>query len=915
MKPLRLQVQAFGPYLERTELDFTGFGLDGIFLITGPTGGGKTSILDAMCFALYCRATGEGRDFSGMRCMSAPPELDTIVELDFMLGGRAYRFKRRQYTYTKRSGETELRETHECFTVDEDGRPEFLAGGSALSVTQKAEELLHLNYRQFRQVIVLPQGDFLKLLRAGSKEKGEILRTLFSAEVWERLRERFRQRERELESAAREAQNMRDTLLRQEGAGDTEELIRSVSDLERELSELISLEDRESKRLSETEKLLKAAEELERRAKASQSAWKVLKEARERAGALEESAHKTEAMVREAGALQEKSTAAAREREKLSARLVQLGAALDCGERARLARRQQAALQKELDSALLEQEDIAKRMAEGAEYEGRCREANLRLPGLLEQQQALEKSSAALEELSRRRASLEEAEKNLERAKASAESCRIDSEALTLRLEEQEALLKGSAALELAGTLKEGAPCPVCGSVHHPSPARGGASGKLLSPGELLAPEELTLLREREKSARTALAGAEGLSGARASECEKALASLKEQEEACEGISEAGELLADVKSRTAGAMKLAGQLQRAGQRLLELRARREAIESGLGTLRARLSALDAQAAQLEQQSREALSKLPDRDPVSLQRAIAGQEALASELSARAEALRKSAGLREQELAGAREALRLAVIAEETARGELEKFREEWPGGLDLPALTKEAGKLREGSRLRSQAIGRAQSSLRSRRAALGSVREQDQRIEGLSGEYGRVSRLSRALSGVNPMKTPILQYVLSVTLDEVLVCANRFFQRLCRGRYALQLASGPKGGTAMSGLDLEVLDGASMLPRSIETLSGGEQFLASLSLAFGLSDVVQGHSGAVGLDSIFIDEGFGSLDAETLDSAMKALALLQSGGRMIGVISHVQELQGRIPCRIQVSQSAQGTASARVILP
>ena len=760
---------------------------------------------------------------------------------------------------------------------------------------------MHLNYRQFRQVIVLPQGDFLKLLRAGSKEKGEILRTLFSAEVWERLRERFRQRERELESAAREAQNMRDTLLRQEGAGDTEELIRSVSDLERELSELISLEDRESKRLSETEKLLKAAEELERRAKASQSAGKVLKEARERAGALEESAHKTEDMVREAGALQEKSTAAAREREKLSARLAQLNAALDCGERARLARRQQAALQKELDSALLEQEDIVKRMAAGAEYESRCREANLRLPGLLEQQQALEKSSAALEELSRRRAVLGEAEKSLERAKASAESCRIDSEALALRLEEQEALLKGSAALDLAGSLKEGAPCPVCGSVHH--------SGKLLSPGDI------KLLREREKSARTALAGAEGLAGARASECEKARASLKEQEDACEGISEAGELLSDVKAKAAGAMKLAGQLQRAGQRLLELRARREAIESGQGDLRARLSALDAQAAQLEQQSREALSKLPGRDPGSLRRAIDEQEALAGKLSAQAEALRRSAGLREQELAGAREALRLAVTAEEAARSELAGFREKWPRGLDLPALTKEAGELREESRLRSQAIGRAQSSLRSRRAALGSVREQDQRIAELSGEYGRVSRLSRALSGANPMKTPILQYVLSVTLDEVLVCANRFFQRLCRGRYALQLASGPKGGTAMSGLDLEVLDGASMLPRSIETLSGGEQFLASLSLAFGLSDVVQSHSGAVGLDSIFIDEGFGSLDAETLDSAMKALALLQSGGRMIGVISHVQELQGRIPCRIQVSQSAQGTASARVILP
>ena len=165
------------------------------------------------------------------------------------------------------------------------------------------------------------------------------------------------------------------------------------------------------------------------------------------------------------------------------------------------------------------------------------------------------------------------------------------------------------------------------------------------------------------------------------------------------------------------------------------------------------------------------------------------------------------------------------------------------------------------------------------------------------------------------MKTPILQYVLSVTLDQVLVSANRFFQRLCRGRYALQLADSPRGGGAMSGLDLEVLDGASMLPRSIETLSGGEQFLASLSLAFGLSEVVQSNSGAVGLDSIFIDEGFGSLDSETLDAAMKALALLQSGGRMIGVISHVQELQSRIANRIQVTQTAEGHAKAKVLIP
>ena len=161
---------------------------------------------------------------------------------------------------------------------------------------------------------------------------------------------------------------------------------------------------------------------------------------------------------------------------------------------------------------------------------------------------------------------------------------------------------------------------------------------------------------------------------------------------------------------------------------------------------------------------------------------------------------------------------------------------------------------------------------------------------------------------------PILQYVLSITLDQVLVSANRFFAILSRGRYALRLMESPKSGKAYGGLDLEVLDGASMLPRSIETLSGGEQFLASLALAFGLSDVVQAHAGAVGLEAIFIDEGFGSLDSDTLDTAMRALATLQAGGRLIGVISHVSELQGRIPSRIQVSRDALGFSHAHVRL-
>ena len=164
----------------------------------------------------------------------------------------------------------------------------------------------------------------------------------------------------------------------------------------------------------------------------------------------------------------------------------------------------------------------------------------------------------------------------------------------------------------------------------------------------------------------------------------------------------------------------------------------------------------------------------------------------------------------------------------------------------------------------------------------------------------------------NALRVPLLQYVLGMMLDETIQSANRFFSVLSRGRYALQHKQG-KSGAGYGGLDIEVLDGMSGTCRSVETLSGGEQFLASLSLAFGLSDVVQNYSGAVRLDSIFIDEGFGSLDTDTLDTAMRALESIRQSGRVVGIISHVSELQSRIPTMIRIWKTASGSAAAKVI--
>ena len=260
---------------------------------------------------------------------------------------------------------------------------------------------------------------------------------------------------------------------------------------------------------------------------------------------------------------------------------------------------------------------------------------------------------------------------------------------------------------------------------------------------------------------------------------------------------------------------------------------------------------------------------------------------------------------------AQAALSLAQQALEKANAQWQACPTPWEERPQLPQLRQQCQTLRQESLTRREELGKAASARQALEGALQEARRLEEELAALEGQLSRVARLSKSLSGSNPMKMPILQYVLSVMLEEVLGSANRFFATLSRGRYALRLKDGP-ATRGYGGLDLEVLDGASMLPRSIETLSGGEQFLASLSLACGLSDVVQNHSGAVRLDSLFIDEGFGSLDGETLDTAMKALAMLQSGGRLIGIISHVSELKNRIPCRVEVNRDAAGFSHAAI---
>ena len=861
MRPLTLELEAFGPYLDRTALDFEKLNESGLFLISGSTGGGKTTLLDAMSIALFCKSTGGRRSFSDMRSLRADHTRRTEVAFTFALGGKAYRFCRALYMKKKRGTEIyELHEQHECFSMEADGGWKLEASGAAKRVTEYAQSLLSLTAEQFSQVIVLPQGEFLRLLRASSTDKAKILKTLFDCELWDALPGRLKLRLDQVYRARQTCETRMRSLLEKHRAESPDALSVQLETLAAQKTTL--------------------AEALETAQAESRKAQAALDRANEFAR-----------LQAELQAAEKERAAACRKKQRLQAEMREAETGLR-----RLDGDAQAAAQK--------QRETRARIEKGEEYLAECGRAAEALPGVLEEKSALEKTRDSLRDLHEAQKTHDIRLKALEEKDARALESRLALTAQDKAVAAAEAARSHGAAALLAAGLLDGAPCPVCGAVHHPQPA---------VPAEAVPSEaEFEALRAQLEALRTEYQRAESEAAAAKAAAELAGETLAAAAGRCPApAADAEEIerrLAACAARLTDLQKKSGQRAAAQKRLDALRKEADALERDAqeaGRSRA------AQAERLEQLRRQTEEFRDVRDLSAIEadgRTLETERRRAADEQARLESGRRSAA---EALAAASAGQESAEKRFSAAATAIQSFGEAPPA----PAAdcAEAAEKVRRQIGALHVELGRTDEALESARQTRETVSGIAEEAEALDRDYSRYARLYGLLSGKNAMRMPILQYVLSMMLEETAASANRFFSILSRGRYALRRMEAPKGGQGYAGLDIEVLDGMSGTARSIETLSGGEQFLASLSLAFGLSEVVQGYSGAVRLDALFIDEGFGSLDADTLDTAMRALEAIRQGGRVVGIISHVAELQRRIPTMIRVSRTASGSAAAKVI--
>jgi exonuclease SbcC len=1007
---------AFGPYAGGQTLDFRELADSRLFLIHGPTGSGKTTLLDAMCFALYGACSGGDRDTKQVRSDHAEPDTLTEVTFDFRLGDMEYRVYRRpeQLRPKKRGGGTAMIRPEANLHRISDDEAVTLIASQWRHVTEAVERLVGFRCDQFRQVVMLPQGEFRRLLLADSKERQAILEVLFRTELYSRIEEALKFAAKELETSRGKTKDHLDVILRQsevESSDHLKEHLRigqsQLDSVGEGLDRLRTQEKEARERLVHGKQVMEKLGELQAAEETFQGLQRNVKENDARRGALT-AARQAETLlgVEKALALRLREADEANDKlRSLRQALSEAKAAKEMAEK-RLAAEQerQEALEElryemtRLDAFTEKVGELSKAAQRASQAEAIAKQRNRkfestfktlgelkeRLAEITSAKDAAEKVASRAEFLEMKRKELERACKQKEQLgalnqdrsvalKGLAEKTGLISTLdakLSRTLQEYSALesawFSGQAAI-LAQGLAPGAPCPVCGSMEHPFLA---ASDKPLPSEEALKIKATAVDKVRQdlEALKT-----------RKIELEAKICRISDTEQALrEDLGDFAEKAPDTLARdmkntvrelnqalkcASEARGLAEQAQTISQAVLKAEENIVALERDKNEALLNLQQADAEANALrkdipqELQEPDALTRVKEsvrkrvqslvaalekarkqaeeasQDLAATQAAVRAAEDVAALAGRRSLAQRqefaasvKEAGFRDESEfnSSKRNPVEMRRLEEQirdfdrelTAAADRLKRAKEAAEALsqpDMERLQAEASRAAEEFQTAVRQEAALTERLKSLDACLDQYDRASKELEQLDKKYAVVGRISEVASGQNSQRTSFHRFVLAALLDDVLSAASARLQIMSNGRFYLRRATTITDRRALSGLDLEVHDTYTGTERPVSTLSGGESFLASLSLALGLADTVQAYAGGIHLDTMFVDEGFGSLDPEALDLALRALFDLQRDGRLVGIISHVPELKERLDVRLEVRGGRRGSSARFVV--
>lgn len=929
MRPEKLILSAFGPYASRQEIPFYRLGKQGLYVITGDTGAGKTTIFDAVTFALYGEPSGNYRKADMLQSKYAAEGEETYVELTFSVGEKNYHIRRNpEYLRPKKRGEGFIQEKADAVLTLPDGK--VVTG--AKNVTEACEELLGLKRAQFTQIAMLAQGEFQKLLMSSTEEKGRIFRMLFHTAPYQVFQERIK----EQASAIRKDYETLSLKIRQYADGircpeqyetlyaDWEEAKRTpdigeqlavIGWIDKKIKEDIEAAERDiQKEEKEAEELSRRLGEVEQEIRAKQGA----RQERERLfGLLSEEKERKEALA----AAEEEAKGCEELKERIVKEQLSLSQYAEA-EEAETAFFKKQEEEKKLSALLKEWKETAGK--EKTRLEAYKSEWSNILPmeenwkDLAKKQERTEGRYRLLLTFGAACGEFQEAGKNLKSEQEAylrlREESRTEQEEYTAL---ERAFLDGQAGI-LAERLTDGHPCPVCGSLAHPQKARRKAE---IPDETVLKQKKEALMRIQEKEAAQSQKA-----GAASGRKEAAAKNLKEQAETLwkdKRVSGLKEAYALMKEEGETLALTRNELKKEQERLTGLKARKEELEKAQKELTVRLEGTNGEILQMEKRvsvlktEKETLAEAyREKKEKLVYHSYEEAKAVIRRMETQKESMERkleNARAEYQNSVNAVSACRSAIRVWEEQQKEKEKSEEE-----ERQKKEELERKKREVFSAKQEAQKKKETLLpvfTANETALFHMREMRKEKERAEEEYRVTGALSDTVNGTLAGKEKVMleTYIQTAYFDRIILRANRRLLVMTDGQYEMVRKKTAGNKRSQSGLELNIIDHYNGTERSVHSLSGGESFQASLSLALGLSDEIQAMSGGIRLEAMFVDEGFGTLDEEALEKAVRALASISEGNKLVGIISHVAELKERIDKKIIVRKEQAGKSTAEVV--
>ncbi len=883
MKIIELQLTAFGPYAQPTRIDFTQLGEQGIYLITGKTGAGKTALFDAITFALYGRASGTHRDNNSLhsKYSDLPPE----VSLTFAHHQQIYQVKRNpEYSRPRRRGEGLIQQKADALLLLPDGQS--ISG--VKNVNQKLIQLLGLDYNQFGQTAMLAQGDFLKLLLAEVEDRSKIFRRIFATELYQKIQERLKE---DLQQCQKRLKELEQKLPPEQREMPQEDILAFWQQ---------TIETEQKQRQDLELWLQKAENKLQELAKSIQQAQirqKLLTEIAREKQFIDSEQPRTSALQQIWQAEIQQNVYRAELAQNIFLAKQNLDQYQSLADKLTSLAAQKQQLQKDLSQQQEQEQKLKQQIAAGQKQFNQLSVDETTVQNWLLQGKAAKEKQDNLTSLQQSIKQTQKLEKDCRQAQQEYQEIVRKYEQQNQKLDQMERAFWDSQAGILAQNLQENQPCPVCGSLNHPCPAKRNNQ----------APNEAELQQAKKELA---------------------------------------DLQREVQQKSLQAGKLKGQLQ---SQQAEIRQKSALwLENDPARLPEVLENLQKQLKQISQEYRQARLDLQQKEQLAAQIPLWEQKLAALPLTqlnndlikiqtqyqaawenqqklncpdpkaAQAMIRQKEAEQKrsEQKLQEAEKAYQQSSDALKQAQVRLETWQKQLGEELNLAELEKQQQELAAQKKVKLEQKEKLAIQLAANAKLKQELEQQLSELSIQKNKWNLLKPLSDTANGTLSGKDKIMleTYVQMACFTRIIERANLRLMIMSSGQYELQRKSQADNQRSQTGLELEVIDHYNGTTRSVKSLSGGESFKAALALTLGLADEIQAQAGGISIESLFIDEGFGNLDEESLDQVLQALSDLGQSQKLVGIISHVSELKEVIVKQIQVSKPPQKGSQIKIIL-